>query len=65
MPLRDRILGALALQPMTKAQLATCLSLSYSRVEQGTRSMRLDHSIRVVTLAKSGKSRPELVWGLV
>lgn len=64
LPLRERIPAALALQPMTKWQLAQCLSCTYSGVDRITRQMRLSHRIRVVALEKRGKHRPGLVWGL-
>jgi hypothetical protein len=64
-PLRERIVGALRLQPMTKSELAQCLSLTYSRIEQGILPLRHQGSIRP---SKSRKpparhsGRREWVW---
>lgn len=64
-PLRERIVGALSLQPMTKKQLSRCLCCTYSRVEQLLLSMERDHVVRITGKVKRvSHQRPEWVWSL-
>lgn len=57
LPLPDRILGALALQPMTVAQLARCLSTSRSAIRRWVRAMRQESVVRC-SGTQHGKGRP-------
>ena len=63
-PLRERIPAALRLQPMTKTQLADCLSCTYSRVDQLIQEMHKQHRVRIVGGVKRGNQRPDWLWGL-
>ena len=61
-PLRERIPAALELQPMTKMQLARCLSCTYSRIDQLVREMRVRRQVRIVGKVRRGNCRPEWLW---
>ena len=66
-PLCDRIVAVLRLQPMTKAQLARCLSLTYSRIEQGILPLRRQGVVRPSKSRSAPhrhSGRREWVWRL-
>lgn len=62
-PLRDRILCALRLQPMTVRELARCLSASRGYIENLLERMRVNQSVRHVGCVRNGKSKPQYLWG--
>jgi len=62
-PLPDRILGALALQPMTIRQLARCLSASHGYTQNLLENMRVSRRVRLVGRVRDGKSKPQHLWG--
>jgi predicted ArsR family transcriptional regulator len=61
-PLPDRILGALALQPMTIADLAVALWLSTSTVRHSIADMRESGHIRCAGTARRKNGAPRKVW---
>ena len=62
-PLRNRILRALALQPMTIQQLARCLSANAGYIQNLLAAMRVKHLVRHVDRIPNGKNKPEYLWG--
>lgn len=56
--LADRILGALALQPMTVDQLSRCLSCSRSAVRRWLRAMRQESVVRCNGRQQGKNGRP-------
>jgi DNA-binding IclR family transcriptional regulator len=61
--LEERLLAALALQPMTQAELARCLSCSHSSVEQLTRKLQRHRCIRIIGTKRSRPGiRPCWLW---
>lgn len=64
--LRDRIHEALALQPMTLAQLAKGLGVTISGIRQPLYALRDKRVVRITgsTPNASGTGRPNWIWGL-
>jgi predicted ArsR family transcriptional regulator len=62
--LRERILAALRLQPMTIAELSRGLSANPGYVQQLLAAMRLKHNVRYAGTARNGKFRPHRKWEL-
>lgn len=63
-PLRERIPATLRLQPMTKRELARCLSCSYRGVEHALSDHRLRSRVRIVGTVRHGQTRRDWLWGL-
>lgn len=63
-PLRDRILSALELAPMTADQLARCLSLSMSATRRQVRELRYARRVWGRTAHTSHNGRPRYVYAL-
>lgn len=60
--LRTRLIAALRLQPMTKTQLAQCLSCTYSRIDQLIRELHLRHVVKPIDSIRLSKGRPHWIW---
>ena len=56
--LRDRILGALALQPMSAPELACCLSARRTYVQRLLADLRHSHVVRYEATQRIGWFRP-------
>lgn len=64
-PLRERILAALRLAPMTIAELARCLSAQPAYVQRLLAEMRLRRSVRYGETVRLGNFRPHRKWELI
>ena len=63
-PLRERVLGALALQPMTIAELSLALSARPAYLQRLLSQMRNAHAIRYGRTVRLGNYRPHRKWEL-
>ena len=61
-PLPDRILGALALQPMTIAELAIALWLSTSAVRHALADLRAVGDIKCAGTVRRRNGAPRKLW---
>ena len=64
-PLRDRVLGALRLQPMTFDQLARALASSHSGIEHVVQDLHEERRVLPCSKRRLSNARPRTVWGLV
>ena len=63
-PLRNRILAALQLAPMTIAELSRCLSARPEYVQRLLAEMRLRRAVRYGKTVRLGGFRPHRKWEL-
>lgn len=64
-PLRNRILAALRLAPMTITELSRCLSARPEYVQRLLAEMRVRHAVRYGETVRLGAFRPHRKWELV
>lgn len=60
--LRNRILGALQLAPMTTNELSRCLSARPTYVQRLLADMRVKHRTRICGKVRMGSTRPDWKW---
>lgn len=63
-PLRERIVGALRLAPMTIAELSRCLAARPEYVERLVSQMHVGHVIQHCGSKRTGNYRPHSQWRL-
>lgn len=60
--LRERILGALQLAPMTISELSRCLCARPTYVQRLLADMRVKHRTRICGKVRMGSTRPDWKW---
>lgn len=63
-PLRERILGALQLAPMTINEVSRCLCANPRYVQRLLADMRVKHRVRYGRTVRLGPTRPHRKWEL-
>lgn len=61
-PLRERVLAALALSPMTRAQLATALSVWPHSVHNALQDLASRNQVEITGRKHGWEGRPSYIW---